>query len=46
MIDLNTLTAEQLAKCFDHTLLKADAVEADFVKLCDEAKASNIQSFM
>ena len=46
MIDLNTLTAEQLAKCFDHTLLKADAVEADFVKLCDEAKEYGFYSVM
>ena len=46
MLNLENLTAEQLAKCFDHTLLKADAVEADFVKLCDEAKEYGFYSVM
>ncbi|MCF1684764.1 deoxyribose-phosphate aldolase [Tetragenococcus halophilus] len=32
------LTVEQLANKIDHTLLKADAQEADFQKLCQEAK--------
>ena len=35
MIDL---TVEQFAKKIDHTLLKADAQEADFEKLCQEAR--------
>lgn len=32
------LTVEQLANKIDHTLLKADAQEADFKKLCQEAR--------
>lgn len=31
------LTAQELASCIDHTLLKADARKADVEKLCDEA---------
>ncbi len=34
-----TLTVEQLAGMFDHTLLKADASRAGFEKLCDEARS-------
>lgn len=34
----NQMTVSELAKFFDHTLLKADATEAGFQKLCDEAK--------
>lgn len=29
---------EELSKMFDHTLLKADATDDDFVKLCEDAK--------
>jgi deoxyribose-phosphate aldolase len=32
------MTAEQLASYFDHTQLRAYASEADFIKLCGEAK--------
>lgn len=38
MIHTN-LTPEQLAKYFDHTQLRAYAVNADFEKLCAEARA-------
>jgi len=31
----------KLNKYFDHTILKAEATEADIEKLCDEAKTSN-----
>ncbi|GFK21704.1 deoxyribose-phosphate aldolase [Tetragenococcus halophilus] len=33
------LTVKQLANKIDHTLLKADAQEADFEKLCQEARS-------
>lgn len=36
-----TITREQLAKLFDHTLLKAFATKEDFRKLCDDAKSMN-----
>lgn len=32
------LTKQELAAYFDHTVLKADAVEADLVKICEESK--------
>lgn len=35
----STLTPEKLAQYFDHTLLRADAVDADFEKLCAESAA-------
>ena len=38
MIDINTLTKEELCRLFDHTFLKAYAQRADFEKLCNEAK--------
>lgn len=34
----------ELNKYFDHTILKADATEADVEKLCKEAKANNFYS--
>lgn len=37
-MNTETMTREQLAGMFDHTYLKAFATEADFIKLCDEAK--------
>ena len=37
----NTITREQLAGMFDHTLLKAFATKEDFRKLCEEAKELN-----
>ncbi|NBK97262.1 MAG: deoxyribose-phosphate aldolase [Erysipelotrichia bacterium] len=37
-MDTNTLTEKELAKFFDHTLLKAYATEADLLALCKEAK--------
>ena len=36
-----TITKEQLAKLFDHTLLKAFATKEDFRVLCEDAKAMN-----
>ncbi len=36
-----TITKEQLAKLFDHTLLKAFATKDDFKKLCEEAAMMN-----
>ena len=36
-----TITREQLAKLFDHTLLKAFATKDDFKKLCEEAAMMN-----
>lgn len=38
MIDINTINEKQLCSLFDHTYLKADAKEADFIRLCSEAK--------
>ncbi|WP_058912942.1 deoxyribose-phosphate aldolase [Entomohabitans teleogrylli] len=38
---MNNLTADQLAKYFDHTQLKAYATEDDFRALCAEAKQHN-----
>jgi len=38
------MTLNELAKKFDHTLLKATAVEADIRKLCDEAKTYRFAS--
>lgn len=38
------MTLNELAKKFDHTLLKATAVEADIRKLCDEAKTHHFAS--
>lgn len=35
---LKNLNPEKLAKYFDHTRLNADAVTADFEKLCEESK--------
>lgn len=40
-MDTSKLTKETLGKFFDHTLLKAFATEADFVRLCKEAKEIN-----
>ncbi|NCB32587.1 MAG: deoxyribose-phosphate aldolase [Erysipelotrichia bacterium] len=37
----NTITREQLCRMFDHTLLKADARESDFIRLCTEAKENH-----
>jgi deoxyribose-phosphate aldolase len=36
--EIGTLSKADLAKFIDHTILKADAVTADFDKLCEEAK--------
>lgn len=36
-----TITREQLARMFDHTLLKAFASQDDFKVICDEAKSIN-----
>ena len=36
-----TITREQLAKLFDHTLLKAFATKEDFRVLCEDAKMMN-----
>lgn len=36
-----TITRDQLAKLFDHTLLKAFATKEDFRVLCEDAKAMN-----
>lgn len=36
--EIDNLTKADLAQFIDHTILKADAVAADFDKLCDEAK--------
>lgn len=36
---MGKMTAQQLAQYFDHTQLKAFAVDADFKKLCDESRA-------
>lgn len=33
---------KELAKMFDHTLLKADATEDDFIHLCQEAKSIGV----
>ena len=38
MLSLDTLTPEQLAACMDHTLLRAQAVRADFELLCQQAR--------
>jgi deoxyribose-phosphate aldolase len=38
------MNLNELAKKFDHTLLKATAVEADIRKLCDEAKTHHFAS--
>jgi len=38
------MTLNDLAKKFDHTLLKATAVEADIRKLCDEARTYRFAS--
>ena len=38
MIDINTLTSEQLAQLIDHTLLAPNANKNNFVRLCSEAK--------
>lgn len=38
MIDIETLTKQELCKLFDHTFLKAYAQRADFEKLCSEAR--------
>jgi len=38
------MTLNELAKKFDHTLLKATAVEADIRKLCDEARTHQFAS--
>ena len=35
----NTLTPDALAQYFDHTLLRADAVDADFEALCAQSAA-------
>lgn len=37
-MDSKTITREQLAGMFDHTLLKAFATKEDFRKICEEAK--------
>jgi deoxyribose-phosphate aldolase len=37
MIDNKTITLEQFAACFDHTLLKAQAERAQLEKLCADA---------
>ena len=34
-----SISASDLAKCIDHTLLKADATQADLLRVCDEAVA-------
>ena len=33
-----SMTPERLARYFDHTQLRADAVTEDFIKLCEESK--------
>ncbi len=40
-MDRSSVPGIEIAKRIDHTLLKADAVEADFKKLCDEAKTNH-----
>ncbi|MEG2751897.1 MAG: deoxyribose-phosphate aldolase [Anaerorhabdus sp.] len=37
-MNVNELTPKTLAKCFDHTFLKAYATQEDMKKLCEEAK--------
>src|SRR5690349_1182552 len=37
-------TPQDLARYIDHTLLKPEAVKADFVKLCDEARKFHFAS--
>jgi deoxyribose-phosphate aldolase len=39
-----TMTKQELARYIDHTLLKPEAVEAQFEQLCDEAKTYNFYS--
>ena len=39
-----TLSADEMAKYIDHTLLKPEAVQADFVRLCDEAGGYGFKS--
>ena len=38
MINIDDLNEKALCALFDHTLLKAYATEADFIRLCDEAR--------
>lgn len=38
MINADTMTKEQLAGMFDHTLLRADAREEEFEKLCADSR--------
>ncbi len=38
------ITTQELARYFDHTLLKPDAVDTQFDQLCDEAKKFNFYS--
>ncbi len=38
------ITTQELARYFDHTLLKPDAVDLQFDQLCDEAKKFNFYS--
>ncbi len=38
------MTAQELAKTIDHTLLKPDATAAQILKICDEAKAYGFAS--
>ncbi len=44
MIQLQTLTAQALAGCIDHTLLKAFAVREDFQQLCAQARQAQFAS--
>ena len=46
MLDLNALTARQLAGCIDHTLLKADATRPQIEALCSEALEHHFASVM
>jgi deoxyribose-phosphate aldolase len=41
---LGAETPQDLARYIDHTLLKPEAVKADFVKLCDEARKFHFAS--
>lgn len=43
MINIETINEETLCSLFDHTCLKADATENDFIKLCNEARDNHFK---
>ena len=43
MINIETINEEILCSLFDHTCLKADATENDFIKLCNEARDNHFK---